>query len=160
MRLSFRGTSLAVAVASVAVAGCTAVGGVTQAPVGTTDAPESVRPGSALAQGLALFSPSEEGAQAELRGVLREVGACLVVVDENDDTWLTAWPATARWDTGSKTITIETGELAVGEVGLFGGGEGYVESSTEDPYDWVQRPDVSCLPAPVWFVHTLQTAGG
>lgn len=153
-------TCLAVAFA---IGACTASVGVAPTPARTTDEPTSVASSPVTsdpmdAPELALLPPSEEGADADLRGTLRLVGPCLIVVDENETTWLTVWPSSARWDAGSKSITVDSVTLMSGEVGLLGGGEGYIERATLDRYEWVQRPNLRCLPARVWFVHTVRTA--
>lgn len=107
---------------------------------------------------MALFPPDEAGMGALLRGVLRQTGPCLLIVDEDGDSWLTAWPATARWDAEHESIRLGGAEVVLGAVAVLGGGEQRIGPSTVDADEWVQRPNAACLPALVWFVHNLSGA--
>jgi hypothetical protein len=133
---------------------------VTETPTPTSMIVPTIAPGDPLAVQLARFVPDEVGMGALLTGTLRGAGVCLVVDDELGNTWLTAWPATATWDPQTGRIRLGTAELGLGEVGLFGGGEVTLYSSTDPAVRWTRPPPSVCLPTKAWFVYTLEEAGG
>lgn len=143
-------TRLAVA-ASLTIGACTPA-----APAGrSAPSVSDLSPSGAVQHELVLFPQNEAGAGAEIRGMLSQRGPCLYLVADNGESWLTAWPATARWTSGDR-ITFGASEVTLADVAFLGGGEVRIERSMVDDFEWVQPPDSSCLPALVWFVYTAR----
>lgn len=141
------------AIFALTLSGCNA----SPSPIPSTEARTdgaTASPGSGAPR-LPLLPPFEAGDGGALRGTLQVTGPCLHVVGESGDTWLPLWPATATWEIETESISLGQTELGLGVAAVFGGGEGSIGPTNVDDYEWVQRPDESCLPARVWFVYSL-----
>lgn len=100
-----------------------------------------------------LLPPSNEGDAALTVGTLVREGPCLYLRGSDGRLTMPAFLTVAtRWQDGA--LLVGTRRFAPGDQVALGGG-GYSGSAAALP--WVQPPDPSCKPVPMWITITVDS---
>jgi len=103
---------------------------------------------------LVLHTWNEAGFGADLSGRLVLEDGCLYIVsDDSGGRWLPSWPYPGTdWD--GTAVVSEGAVIPLGELAVFGGGEGDLTEANVEGLDWVNPPDPACLTTgKAWWVY-------
>ena len=111
-------------------------------------------PAELAASPLVLHPWNEEGHGAALPGRLVLEDGCLFVVgEESGERWVPSWPYPGTGWNGTAVVSGGT-VIPIGELAVFGGGEGDLSKAHVARIDWVKAPELACLTTgKAWWVY-------